>query len=95
MIEAYTINGAWLARQEHETGTIEVGKAADLVVLDRNLFAIDPMELHEARVLLTLLEGEVVYSDSTSLARARISAGITFTRATRASQRGSSRSFSK
>jgi predicted amidohydrolase YtcJ len=95
MIEAYTVNGAWLARQEHETGTIEVGKAADLVVLDRNLFAIDPMKLHETRVLLTLLEGQAVYSDSTSLASARISAGISFTRATRASQRGSSRSFSK
>lgn len=61
MIQAYTINGAWLARQENETGSIEPGKAADLVVLDRNLFVIEPEEISTAVVLLTLLEGRVVY----------------------------------
>ena len=61
MLEAYTINGAWLARQEDETGSIEAGKAADLVVLERNLFDVDPLEIHGVRVLLTLLEGEEVY----------------------------------
>jgi predicted amidohydrolase YtcJ len=64
MLEAYTINGAWLARQEHETGSIEVGKAADLVVLDRNLFEVDPMQLKDVKVLLTLLEGKPVYRDA-------------------------------
>jgi predicted amidohydrolase YtcJ len=44
-------------------GSIEIGKAADLVVLDRNLFRIDVLELHQARVLLTLLDGEPVYRD--------------------------------
>jgi hypothetical protein len=63
MIEAYTINGAWLARQEGETGSIEVGKAADLVVLDRNVFEMDPMEISRVRVLLTLLEGKEVHRD--------------------------------
>ena len=61
MIEAYTINGAWLARQEHETGSIEVGKAADLIVLEENLFDVDPMRLKDVAVQLTLLEGEPVY----------------------------------
>ena len=61
MIEAYTINGAWLARQENETGSIEVGKAADLIVLEKNLFEVEPMKLAEVRVLMTLLEGEEVY----------------------------------
>jgi predicted amidohydrolase YtcJ len=64
MLEAYTINGAWLARRERETGSIEVGKAADLVVLDRNLFEVEPMQLQNVKVLLTLLEGEVVYRDA-------------------------------
>jgi hypothetical protein len=64
MLEAYTINGAWLARQEQATGSIEVGKAADLVVLDRNLFDMDPMQLQDVKVLLTLLEGKRVYRDS-------------------------------
>lgn len=63
MIEASTINGAWLANQESETGSIEVGKFADLIVLEQNLFETDPMKLKDVRVVLTLLEGEVVYRD--------------------------------
>ena len=61
MIEAYTINGAWLARQESKTGSIETGKAADLIVLDQNLFEVEPMRLGQVRVLLTLLAGRVVH----------------------------------
>lgn len=61
MIAAYTIGGARLMHQEAETGSIEVGKSADLVVLDRNLFAIPPGEIAGAKVLLTLFEGDVVY----------------------------------
>lgn len=63
MLAAYTINGAYVNFQESETGSIEVGKAADLVVLDRNLFEIPKHEIHRARVLLTLLEGKEVYRD--------------------------------
>ena len=47
--------------REKETGSIEVGKAADLIVLDRNLFEIPPSQIHEAKVLSTLLEGKEVY----------------------------------
>ncbi len=64
ILEAYTINGAWLSRSEFETGSIEVGKAADLIVLERNLFDVDPMELHKVSVQLTLLDGEPVYRDT-------------------------------
>jgi predicted amidohydrolase YtcJ len=63
MIAAYTIGGAWLARSERITGSIEVGKAADLVVLDRNLFEVPPSELQHVHVLLTLLDGQPVYQD--------------------------------
>ena len=62
-LEAYTINGAWLSRREEETGSVAAGKSADLVVLDRNLFAVPASEIHKARVLLTILEGQVVYRD--------------------------------
>ncbi len=62
-IAAFTINAAYVGFQEDRTGSIEPGKLADLVVLDRNLFAIDPNEISEARVLLTLLGGERVYGD--------------------------------
>ena len=39
-------------------GSLEVGKRADIVVLDRNLFEIPVTEINEARVLMTLLDGE-------------------------------------
>lgn len=62
-IAAYTINSAYVNFQEQETGSIEVGKLADMIVLDRNLFAIPVSEISEADVLLTLLDGEPVYGD--------------------------------
>ena len=61
MIEAYTKNGAFLMHQEQDVGTIEVGKLADLVVLDRNLFDIPPNEIGKAKVVMTLLEGKKIY----------------------------------
>jgi predicted amidohydrolase YtcJ len=61
-LRAYTINGAFLSRQETLTGSIEIGKAADLVVLDRNLFDVPAREIHLARVLMTILEGKIVYA---------------------------------
>jgi predicted amidohydrolase YtcJ len=64
MLAGYTINGAYVNFEEAETGSIEVGKAADLIVLDRNLFEVAPHEIHNAKVLLTLLEGKEVYRDA-------------------------------
>jgi predicted amidohydrolase YtcJ len=63
ILAAYTLDAAWAAREDAIDGSIEAGKAADLVVLDRNLFEVDVMRLHEVRVLLTLLDGEPVYRD--------------------------------
>ncbi len=63
MIAAYTSVGAYANRQERTTGSIEVGKAADLVVLERDLFALSPDQIHSARVLWTLLDGVEVYRD--------------------------------
>ncbi len=60
-IAGYTVGGAYLDFNEKETGSIEVGKAADLIVLDRNLFEIPVSQIHEAKVLSTLLEGKEVY----------------------------------
>jgi hypothetical protein len=72
-LAAFTINAAYVNHLEDETGSIEVGKLADLVVLDRNLFEIDPAEISEAEVLLTLSGGEAVYGDLSSLEAARVS----------------------
>lgn len=68
MLAAYTRNGAYVMHHEHEVGTMEPGKLADLVVLERDLFAIPAREIGDVKVALTLLEGEVVY-DSGLLAR--------------------------
>jgi len=62
-IAAYTRNAAWAAGEDAMNGTIARGKAADLVVLEKDLFAVDIRELHRVRVLLTLLDGEPVYRD--------------------------------
>ena len=62
-IAAFTIGSAYVNSLERQSGSVEVGKWADLIVLDRNLFEIEPSEISEARVLLTLLEGEPVYGD--------------------------------
>jgi predicted amidohydrolase YtcJ len=61
MIRAYTINVAWLMKNENLTGSIETGKRADLVVLDRNLFEISPYDISDARVQMTWLDGELIY----------------------------------
>ena len=50
-------------RHADEVGTIETGKAADMIVLEENLFEMLPQRIDQARVLLTLLDGEEVYRD--------------------------------
>ena len=61
MLRAYTIAAAEALDLEAETGSIEVGKKADLVVLERDLFAIPPQDISEVAVDLTLFEGRVVF----------------------------------
>jgi hypothetical protein len=62
MIESFTINGARANFLEDETGSIERGKAADLVVLGGDILALPADEVHEARVQLTLAGGRPVYA---------------------------------
>ncbi len=57
----YTRNAAWIMRQESTTGTLEAGKKADMIVLDRNLFEVPATQINEARVELTVLGGNVIY----------------------------------
>jgi predicted amidohydrolase YtcJ len=63
MLRSYTVNGAWLVREEEARGALETGKAADLVVLDRDPFTVTPQALSEIKVLLTLLDGREVFRD--------------------------------
>jgi predicted amidohydrolase YtcJ len=60
-IAGYTIAAAYVNQLDAGTGSIEPGKLADLVVLDRNLFEQPPEEIADARALLTLVEGHKVH----------------------------------
>jgi predicted amidohydrolase YtcJ len=62
-LAAFTNGSAWVNHLDQETGSIEAGKLADLVVLDRDLAHSDPRTLGDARVLLTLIEGVAVHED--------------------------------
>jgi predicted amidohydrolase YtcJ len=66
-LAAFTINAAWVNRLEKETGSIEPGKRADLVVLDHNLFAIPASEIAHTKALVTLFGGRVVHGDLAAL----------------------------
>jgi len=66
-IAAFTINAAFVNRHEQNTGSIEVDKFADLIVLDQDLFEIAPADISNTRALLTLLEGEVVHGSLAEL----------------------------
>jgi predicted amidohydrolase YtcJ len=62
MVDAYTINAAFALKQERTTGSLEAGKRGDFIVLDRDIFAIDPFEIHATKVLATYLDGREVYA---------------------------------
>jgi len=61
VIIASTLGGAKTMMQEATVGSIENGKHADMIVLDRNPFEIDVQQISEVRVLSTVFEGKEVY----------------------------------
>lgn len=61
LIRGFTIDGAYQLRMEDQIGSLEVGKKADLVVLDQNLFDVDAYAIHQTEVVMTMLGGDVVY----------------------------------
>jgi predicted amidohydrolase YtcJ len=62
-LAAFTINAAYVNGLDDRTGSIEVGKLADLIVVDRNPFEVNVSEISEISVMLTLLEGEAVHGE--------------------------------
>jgi hypothetical protein len=60
-IHAYTLGAAFAGRREKTEGSLEPGKLADFIVLDRDLFKIEPSEISKTEVLLTVVGGKVVY----------------------------------
>jgi predicted amidohydrolase YtcJ len=62
-VRAYTVNGAWTQFAEASKGTVEPGKLADLVVLDRDIFVLPPEEIGSAKVRLTVFDGKIVFGE--------------------------------
>ena len=60
-VRAYTVGSAFAEFQENEKGTITPGKLADLVILSRDIFTIDPTEIEKTKVVMTIMDGRVVY----------------------------------
>ena len=63
-LKAYTLNAAYLEGNETTKGSVEPGKLADFVILDRDITKVNPEEILKARVLVTIVGGEVVYEAS-------------------------------
>lgn len=60
-VRLYTLGGAYVTRQEGRLGVLRPGALADLIVLDRDVFATEPMDIDRIRVLRTVVGGETVY----------------------------------
>lgn len=58
-VHANTLGAAYQIRLDDRVGSLEVGKLADMIVLDRNILEIDPHEIHAANVDLTMMNGEI------------------------------------
>ena len=60
-VEAYTLGAAFAGHREKTEGSIVVGKVADLIMLDRNIFEVEARSIDKANVVLTMVGGKIVY----------------------------------
>ncbi|MBI4811392.1 MAG: amidohydrolase, partial [Ignavibacteriales bacterium] len=60
-IEAYTVNNAYAVFEENEKGSISVGKLADFVVLSDDILSINPIEIENVQVEMTVVGGKIVF----------------------------------
>ncbi|MEH7107332.1 amidohydrolase [Bacillus sp. JJ1764] len=62
-IRTYTWNGAYASFDEQHKGSIEVGKLADLVILEGSILQTDPADIADIPIHMTIIDGEIVYQD--------------------------------
>jgi predicted amidohydrolase YtcJ len=61
VLKGFTLWAAYAARAEKDVGSLEPGKRADVVVFDRDIMAVAPREILRAKVVLTMVNGAIVY----------------------------------
>ncbi len=70
-LHAFTAGSAYAAFEENKVGVLKVGMRGDVTVVDRDLFAVKPIELLHAVVTETIVDGEVAYEAEPSRTGAR------------------------
>jgi predicted amidohydrolase YtcJ len=60
--KAYTFNSAYMLHRDDQIGSIEVGKFADLIILDQDIFRCPSKEIHQAKVLCTIVNGDILFN---------------------------------
>lgn len=60
-VDAYTVGSAYAQFMENKKGRIKEGQYADIIMIDRDIFSIDPMKIKDTKVLLTMVGGKIVY----------------------------------
>jgi predicted amidohydrolase YtcJ len=58
-VHANTLGAAYQIRLDDKVGSLEQGKLADMIVLDRNILEVDPHDIHQATVMLTMMNGQI------------------------------------
>ena len=62
-LQGYTVNAAYVSFDEDIKASLEPGKLADLIIIDGDLTVIPPEQIREAKVILTVVGGKVVYEE--------------------------------
>lgn len=65
-IKLYTWNGAYASFEEEIKGSIEVGKLADLVILNDSILSVNPNQIKDLKVETTIIDGEIIYNGEES-----------------------------
>jgi len=66
-IKLYTWNGAYASFEEEIKGSIEVGKLADLVILNDSILNVNPNQIKDLKVETTIIDGEILYQKEQSV----------------------------
>lgn len=66
-IKLYTWNGAYASFEEEIKGSIEVGKLADLVILNDSILSVNPNQIKDLKVETTIIDGEIIYQEEQSV----------------------------